>query len=137
MRGNVRSKSRVTVTFVLGQVADAVKIPNAALRFKPSREQMQAMREAAGRGSGMRGSGRRGSGMGSGMRRGADGRPDLGDKKMVWKLEDGKPKMVLIRPGLTDGSATEVLEGELQPGDQLITEISGVASGPTRRVSAF
>ena len=62
---------------------------------------------------------------------------DLGDKKMVWKLEDGKPRMVLVKPGLTDGSATELLEGDLKPGDQLITEVTGVSATNTRRVGAF
>ena len=139
---NLRPGMTANVTFVLAQVADAVKIPNAALRFKPSRDVMAAMREASGRGS-ARGSGRRGSGgggsgqwQGRGSGGGGPGR-DLGDKKMVWKLEDGKPKMVIVKPGLTDGSATELVEGDLKPGDLLITEVTGVSSSPNRRVSAF
>jgi HlyD family secretion protein len=140
---SLRPGMTANVTFVLAQVADAIKIPNAALRFKPSREVMQVMREASGRGSGQRGSGsgrRRGSG-GSGEGRegrgsGGGGR-DLGDKKMVWKLEDGKPKMVIVKPGLTDGSATELVEGDLKPGDLLITEVTGVAATNNRRVSPF
>jgi hypothetical protein len=44
--------------------------------------------------------------------------------------------MVLIKPGLTDGSATEMVEGDLKPGDQLVTEISGLAA-PARRVGVF
>ena len=55
---------------------------------------------------------------------------DFGDKKPVCKLVDGKPKMVLVKPGLTDGSSTQMLEGDLEPGDQLITEIQGL---PTTR----
>ena len=55
---------------------------------------------------------------------------------MLWKLEDGKPRMLIVKPGLTDGSATEMLEGDLEPGDQLITEVTGVATN-SRRVSAF
>jgi HlyD family secretion protein len=171
---SLRPGMTANVTFVLQQVTDAVKIPNAALRFKPTREQMQAMRgEAAGeRGSGERGSGERGSGRrGSGGRqgRGSDGsagsgqraeagsadaggsgdRPrggggsgggrggrDFGDKKPVWKLVDGQPKMVLIKPGLTDGSTTQLVEGDIEPGDQLITEVQGVEKA-TRRTGAF
>jgi HlyD family secretion protein len=145
------------VTFVLAQVADAVKIPNAALRFKPSREQMQALRDQMGGGSGghHRGSGSDGgsggprnggggSGMGGGGNRdaqsGASGnggqKRDFGDKKPVYKLVDGRPKMVLIKPGLTDGSSTEMLEGDLKPGDQLVTEITGIQA-PPRKVGAF
>jgi HlyD family secretion protein len=144
----LRPGMTANVTFVLAQVADAIKIPNSALRFKPTREQMVALREQMGieRGSGSgrwrdrQGSGGSGSG-GRGNREGGEGREgrrgrDFGDKKPVYKLVDGVPKMVLIKPGLTDGSSTEMLEGDLAPGDQLITEIQGVAA-PTRRVGAF
>jgi HlyD family secretion protein len=143
----LRPGMTANVTFVLEQVADAIKIPNAALRFKPTRDQMMAIREAlgGGRGSGMRGSGQRGSGgLGSGGKpdgvsnaSGMSGKgPDFGDKKPVYKLVDGKPKMVLIKPGMTDGSSTQMLEGDLQPGDQLITEVQGLPA-QTRKVGAF
>jgi HlyD family secretion protein len=161
---SLRPGMTANVTFVLAHVADAVKIPNAALRFKPTREQMAALREQlgggggggrGGRGSGgpdgsgaprgnrERGAGAGGPGMGGpgGGGPGGPGGPggrqrDFGDKKPVFKLEDGRPKMVLIKPGLTDGSATEMLEGDLAPGDQLVTEISGLPK-TTRRIGAF
>ena len=153
---SLRPGMTANVTFVLQQVADAIKIPNAALRFKPTREQMQAMRgESVGGG----GSGRRGSGSGGWQGRGSNGsggrgsdggastgsggtggggRPgrDYGDKKPVYKLVDGQPKLVLVKPGLTDGSVTQMVEGDLQPGDQLVTEIQGV-SAPPRKTGAF
>jgi len=138
----LRPGMTANVTFVLAQVADAIKIPNAALRFKPSSDVLAALREASGRGSNQRGSGsgrRRGSNgelQGRGSGRGPGGR-DLGDKKMLWKLENGKPRMVIVKPGLTDGSATELLEGDLEPGDLLITEVTGVTASNRRRVSAF
>jgi len=71
------------------------------------------------------------------MKMGKDGKPDFGDKKPVWKLVDGRPHMVLIKPGLTDGSSTQMLEGDLQPGDQLVTEIQGLDTGTKRKVGAF
>jgi len=151
---SLRPGMTANVTFVLAQVDNAIKIPNAALRFKPTREQAMAMRQASGM-PGRRGSGARGGGAGGpggvggaggggaggpppGMRIGPDGRPDFGDKKMLWKLVDGAPRMVLVKPGLTDGSATELLEGDLKPGDELITEIKGgPKAGPRRRMGAF
>jgi HlyD family secretion protein len=148
----LRPGMTANVTFVLDQVTDVVKIPNAALRFKPTRDQILALREKFGMGSGHR----RGSGMGSGrMREGQDGsgapmpKADaasgasggaamkFGDKKPVWKLVDGKPKMVLVKPGLSDGSSTQMVEGDLQPGDVLITEIQGLKIAPTRKIGAF
>jgi HlyD family secretion protein len=160
----LRPGMTANVTFVLAQVADAIKIPNAALRFKPTREQLMAVFAQfggrGGRGSGGFGSGgpggpgRRGSGDGAGGpgAAGAAGRGmmdgmtgsggpmgqrDLGDKKRVFKLVDGRPHMVLIKPGLTDGSSTEMLEGDLKPGDELVTDILGVPTGPTRKLGAF
>jgi HlyD family secretion protein len=144
-------------TFVLAQVADAIKIPNAALRFKPTPEQQQWLREQflgrGGRGSGGSGGpGRRGSGDGSGgpgrmMEAGAPGgmpgaggatrQKDLGDKKRLLKWVDGKPHLVLVKTGLTDGSSTEMVEGDLKEGDELITDLQGVPTGPTRKLGAF
>lgn len=154
---SLRPGMTANVTFVLQQVADTIRIPNAALRFKPTREQMQAMRGESWSGSGRRGSGNwagRGSGgsggsasgrrpdgpdggAGSGGPGGPGGRGrDYGDKKPVYKLVDGQPKLVLVKPGLTDGSVTQMVEGDLEPGDQLVTEILGVA-GPARKTGAF
>jgi hypothetical protein len=62
---------------------------------------------------------------------------ELGDKKPVYKLVNGRPKRVLVKPGLTDGSSTQMLEGDLEPGDQLVTEIIGAPTGPTRKLGAF
>jgi len=158
----LRPGMTANVTFVLAQVADAVKIPNSAIRFKPSREQLMAVfAEFGGRRGSGGGSG--GFGGGSGPRRGeagggggpgpgpgpGEGGPgsggggmgmfgrDLGDKKRVWKLVDGKPRPVLIKPGLSDGSSTQMVDGDLQPGDQLVTEIIGAPTGPARKVGAF
>jgi len=62
---------------------------------------------------------------------------DLGDKKRLFKMVNGRPVPVLIKPGLTDGSSTQMLEGDLQPGDQLVTEIIGAPTGPARKIGAF
>ena len=55
----------------------------------------------------------------------------------MFKLVDGRPRMVLVKPGLTDGSSTQLVEGDVKPGDELITEVQGLPSGPTRKVGAF
>ncbi|HEY0194291.1 MAG TPA: efflux RND transporter periplasmic adaptor subunit, partial [Kofleriaceae bacterium] len=155
----LRPGMTANVTFVLAQVSDAVKIPNAALRFKPTREQMTAVFQqfGGGRGHGSGSGRRRGSGAGSdkdelaGIKSGDSGPPGppgemaagpgakqpATDKKPVWKLVDGKPKRVMVKVGLTDGSSTQLVEGELAPGDELITEIIGAPTGPARKVGAF
>jgi HlyD family secretion protein len=53
------------------------------------------------------------------------------DRKLVWLLRDGVAKPILFKPGVSDGSVTEVLEGDLRPGDHVITEaISSKTSAP-------
>jgi len=140
---SLRPGMTANVTFVLEQVADAVKIPNSALRFKPSREQMQAVFADLGGG--------RGSGSGSarwGGRGSEGGPPGMGgpggarggqasDRKMLYKLVDGKPRPVRVKVGLTDGSSTQLVEGDLAPGDLLITEIQGLPTTSTRKVTPF
>jgi HlyD family secretion protein len=151
---SLRPGMTANVTFVLDQVDNAIKIPNAALRFKPSRDQMTALAEKFG--GGMRGRGgsggggwRGGSGAGSAGMGGGSGGPRGGgergsggerqrdpNRKQLWKLVDGKPKMVFVKVGLTDGNSTQLVEGDIQPGDQLITEIQGL-DAPRRKMGAF
>ncbi|HSD90731.1 MAG TPA: efflux RND transporter periplasmic adaptor subunit [Kofleriaceae bacterium] len=146
----LRPGMTANVTFVLEQVENTVKIPNAALRFKPSRDQMMALAEKFGMRRGGRGSGsgggafRRNGGEGGGsggprmdaMSGASGGGMKTGDRKPVFKLVDGKPKMVLIKTGLTDGSTTQLVDGDIQPGDQLITEIQGLPQAQ-RKMGAF
>lgn len=159
----LRPGMTANVTFVLEKVENAIKIPNAALRFKPSRDQMTAIFErfgggrgrrggsgGSGGGRGERGSGERGAraerGNGSG---GGGPRPDAmtgasgggmrgtGDRKPLWKLVDNKPRMVMVKTGLSDGTSTQLLEGDVKPGDQLITEIQGLPVQTRGRTGAF
>jgi HlyD family secretion protein len=46
------------------------------------------------------------------------------DRRTVWVLRGGQPQMVSLRIGLSDGSTTEVVEGDLHEGDQLIVDAS-------------
>jgi HlyD family secretion protein len=149
----LRPGMTANVTFVLQKVDDVIKIPNAALRFKPTRDQIAALMErfGGGRGSGHRGSGHRGSGeaggtggagappgmgMGMGGAGGAGGFKKDPDRKMLFKLVDGKPKMVFVKLGLTDGSSTQLVDGDVEAGDLLITEIQGLPA-QQRKLGAF
>jgi HlyD family secretion protein len=40
----------------------------------------------------------------------------------VWVLRNAKPESVPIRSGVSDGSLTEVVEGDLSQGDLVITD---------------
>ncbi|HEY3064415.1 MAG TPA: efflux RND transporter periplasmic adaptor subunit [Methylomirabilota bacterium] len=51
----------------------------------------------------------------------------------VWTLgPDGKPQAVSVVLGLSDGSATEVLQGDLSEGQEIIAGLAGAGSQPQR-----
>lgn len=48
----------------------------------------------------------------------------------VWVLRDGTPVAISVVSGLDDGNYTEIVKGDFQPGDRVITaESNGQASG--------
>jgi len=42
------------------------------------------------------------------------------DPARVWVLRDGKPVAVQVTAGLDDDNFTEIVKGELKPGDRVI-----------------
>jgi HlyD family secretion protein len=135
------------LTITIDERNNVLKVPNAALRFTPPRD---------GNGQQGAGAGGQGQGQGQGRRRqqggdntsGASGdngaqaqfapasAPVLpGQVRIVWVLgQDGKPERRRITTGLSDGSATEVVDGNLNEGDMVITgqQISGTARTSTQ-----
>ena len=125
-------------TFIYAEKDDVLRIPNAALRFRPPPGfgvdvQGRAAPRADAGGAASRGgsasvlpAGAGGSeaarpaGAGAGGR-GADG------GRTVWVMRGDKPVPVRIRTGISDGTVTEVASGELEPGDAAITDATGSA----------
>ena len=89
-----------------------LRVPNAALRFRPPADPAQAERTAAAaKGGGA-------PGMGGAARRDAGAR--------VYKLVDGKLAAVPIQIGVSDSTYTEVTAGAVAEGDKLVTrDLSG------------
>jgi HlyD family secretion protein len=102
-----------------------LRVPNAALRFRPPAELVAGKRRGEDAGAPARGEG-------AGRRDGRSpgGGPREPDRRTVWVLREGVPGEVGIRTGVSDGSTTEVVEGELREGDRVITEATG--GGNTR-----
>ncbi len=117
------------VQFMVSRKDTVLKVPNAALRFRPpeskpqpqaaAAEQENAPASAAGNRGGDRG-GNRGAGGGQGQR----GRSREGT---LYVLRDGKAAPVRIRLGITDGTSTEVAAGEVKEGEQVIVAMSSAA----------
>ena len=157
----LRPGMTANVTFVAAEKDDVLRVPNAAMRFRPAPEIFAALgmpapaaaREGASRARGAAGPGPGGPAAGGGSppaggaprggsAAGGTWRPHTGagrgdgpsDKRTVWVLRDGRPQVVPIRIGMSDGSTTEVVEGDLHEGDSLILDASTsetAAAAPT------
>jgi len=114
------------VTFIYAEKDDVLKVPNAALRFKPPPALLAGEGGPSGR-SGPRGDGQaRGAGGGQGQvagqgRGGARG-PETLDRRTVWVTREGTPTPLRVRTGISDGSFTEIVEGELAAGAEVLTD---------------
>ena len=138
------------ITIPVATAQNAVRVPNGALRYKPdlSAEQVRALYKqyglvssdqpqaspgnatpANGGGSAQRGGGPPAGGAGAG----SQPRTPRIDVAVIWKLRPDKTlEPVRIRTGITDHTTTEVaqvLKGNLNEGDSLITGAMTTASG--------
>jgi HlyD family secretion protein len=87
------------VTFVVAKKDDVLRIRNAALRFRPDPQLLQK----------------------TGVKdETASASPE---NKIVWLLRAGKPLPVPIAAGISDGTWTELIHGQIRPGDALITDM--------------
>jgi HlyD family secretion protein len=90
------------VSFVYADREGALRVPNAALRFRPPQGSRAFAAAAPAPGQGGR---------------------------TVWVLRGGAPAPVRVTAGMTDGSATEITGGDLREGDRVVTDAGGGA-GP-------
>jgi HlyD family secretion protein len=135
----LRPGMTANVNFIFDNREDVLRVPNAALRFRPSPELQAAFKlEAGKRGrsaeeasvnreavsapasrAGERPSGRQRPGAGGSASGTIDEAPN---QKSVWVLRDGAPQQTRIKTSTSDGTKTEVLEGPLAEGDLVITD---------------
>jgi HlyD family secretion protein len=112
-----------TVTFTPAERIDVLRIPNAALRYRP--DTTPTPRSAA-------------------SAKPRTPPPVAKDHRIVYKLVGRRSQPVDIQIGLTDGSLTEIVSGDLKEGDSVITEslneapkAAAPAAAPTRLPRGF
>ncbi|HEV8718203.1 MAG TPA: efflux RND transporter periplasmic adaptor subunit [Candidatus Binatia bacterium] len=94
------------VTFIYAEKDDVLRVANAALRFRPPPELLTRVRQ----------------GQSDHAEKTRDS-TEL-DRRTVWVLRDGTPQASPIRVGISDGTVTEVVEGNLRVGDRLVTDVA-------------
>ncbi len=153
------------VTVETARADDVVRVPNAALRFRPTEEIFAALGQTPPAGPGApagndrqpavaREGGRGAAGVApeqltamrerlrqrspeereqirggfgpAGRGRAPGNAADAGDRAVVWVFDQGLLGRIPVRTGISDGTQTAVLEGELAPGTQVVT---GVLTG--------
>lgn len=151
------------LTFTIDERNNVLKVPNAALRFTPQEATERTgngQRQRAGGANGQ--GGQRGSRQSSQSQEAADAggnaaeqnraqsggqrasnfappsAPVLpGQTRIVWVMgQDGKAERRRITVGLSDGSATEVVDGNLQEGETVITGQSVTSGSRTQGTQA-
>ncbi|HEY7162927.1 MAG TPA: efflux RND transporter periplasmic adaptor subunit [Candidatus Binatia bacterium] len=130
------------VEFLVSRKDNVLKIPNAALRFRPPSERQNARTAALNQNQGAGAAERpAGSGGGGGRRPGGansgqSGRPREGAgnrQGTVYVVRDEKAMPVKVRLGISDGSSGEVLSGDLKEGDQVILSMASTQGPNTPR----
>mgnify|MGYP000226896675 CR=1 FL=1 len=98
------------VKISIAERKDALRIPNAALRFKPNTGDDEGEKKSSNR--------------------------KRGDSPTVYRLgPDNQPAPVKLKLGISDGTVTEVVEGELKAGDVLV--LKDTAANKEKKKSSF
>lgn len=148
----LRPGMTATVSIVVGEAQNALRVPNSALRFQPPTEVMMALFEEmkrerqAARGNGDQAEGQPAKqrpqqtaqpNFQSSFQMGAGGmRGRMRDMGRVWtEDETGKLKMVFVKTGVTDNVYTEITGGDIQEGMEVITGENAQAASSNRNSS--
>jgi HlyD family secretion protein len=102
---SLRPGMTANVTFEVAKAEDVIRIPNSALRFDPNPPEPGAPPPRRPRSS----------------------------TPTVYQLVKGRPRAVSVRIGLSDGSFSQLVEGELKEGEVIITDRNWSAAGTAPR----
>jgi len=90
----LRPGMTANVTFEVAKAENVIKLPNAALRFNPVPPTPNAPPASTQRSTG----------------------------PTVYQLVNGRPKALPVKIGLSDGTSTELVQGEIDEGDEVVTD---------------
>ncbi len=99
----LRPGMTANTSFVAAQKDSVVRLRNAALRFEPDTQLLTRI------------------GVKDPLETVSSQDPN---RKKVWVLRDGKPVPVAVSTGVSDGTWSELVEGDVRPGDVLITDMT-------------
>lgn len=116
---SLRPGMTATADITVDKVENTLLVPNAALRFTPTTTEPAA-------------ESRKGSVLSKLFPRprhnqSGKTREEMGSTAMrtqnIWTLDNNKPVAVKVTTGLTDGTSTQVVQGDIKPGTELIVDM--------------
>jgi HlyD family secretion protein len=128
----LRPGMTANVTFVHANRTNALRVVNAALRFKPAPELLADPADRPKRWQGQS-NGAAAQAQAQAQPRAQPRRPKpltdtAPDRRTLWVLRHKRPVPVQVRVGITDGTHTEILEG-VEEGDEIIIDVASTGSG--------
>ncbi len=109
----LRPGMTATARIVVQEIKDTLLLPNTALRFTPpvtaAKDQRGFMEKLFPRWGGS-----------SNKNRGDEN----SKQKQVWVLKDQQPNAIPIKTGASDGRMTQLVEGDLQAGTELLVDVA-------------
>jgi HlyD family secretion protein len=121
------------VQFLVSQKKQVLAIPNMAIRFKPPDQKDEAqdlLRQEKSRAAPQAGARRT-------SRTGGGGGGPSARRVRIYVVRDSTAQPVQVQLGITDGSKTEVAEGDLKESDAVIIGMSSGASGTAGVANPF
>ena len=129
-----------TVEFLIETAENVLKVPNTALRFRPTESMMAEVRAPRGAqrqtpGDSVRGHSNRPGADGasqpiSDANRGADHSGRRQNMTMLWYLDEtGTLTIEPVRTGISDGTMTGIVSDRLEPGMKIIAGVTQDAAG--------
>ncbi|MDA8142281.1 MAG: efflux RND transporter periplasmic adaptor subunit [Desulfobacteraceae bacterium] len=109
----LRPGMTATVKMVATNLSNTIKIPNAALRFSPSRQSDTTEKRGLFKS-------RNGAADSTGEAQLKS--PLKTGQSLVWVLQNGRPTAMAVTAGLTDGVYTAMIDGDLQPGTPVVVD---------------
>lgn len=113
----LRPGMTATAEIVVQEVENSINVPNAALRFSPTASSGSTDKRSF-------------------IQKLLPGRPSLrppsarladGPERSVWVLEDGQPQEVAVTIGVSDGRQTQIVKGDIKPGQNVIVDTSATS----------
>lgn len=113
LRPGMTATAEIRVT----EIADALLVPNAALRYSPQVAATAPSRSLLRRIL-----------PGPPPFRPASQRDDTGANRTLWVLRNGQPAALKVRVGPSDGKRTQITGGQIQPGQAVVIDQSAAKS---------